>query len=135
MFVSYGKFWKNYVNFSDETSRRDFWRTVLADFIIQFLMFAIFVVVDMAFFGNTLLSALSNPSSTVDFSAMTITELVYWIVSTLYSLAKFIPSLSISVRRLHNIGKSGLNLFWIFLPIVGWIILLVFFCKRSVYED
>lgn len=49
----------------------------------------------------------------------------------IYSLAVFIPSLAVSVRRLHDIGKSG----WMFLitliPIVGAIWLLVLLVRES----
>ena len=47
------------------------------------------------------------------------------------SLALFIPGLAVGVRRLHDIGKSGWNLLLIFIPLVGFIILLVWFCKDS----
>jgi len=39
----------------------------------------------------------------------------------LYALAVFIPGLAVSVRRLHDIGKSG---WWVFIgliPLVGWL--------------
>jgi uncharacterized membrane protein YhaH (DUF805 family) len=42
-------------------------------------------------------------------------------LSYAYSLAVFIPGLAVSVRRLHDIGKSG---WWIFInlvPLIGWI--------------
>jgi len=40
-------------------------------------------------------------------------------VSGLLSLALLIPGLAVSVRRLHDIGKSGWNLLWAFLPLIG----------------
>lgn len=52
-------------------------------------------------------------------------------LENLWSLATFIPSLAITFRRLHDTGKSGANVFWIFLPIVGWIILIVALVKDS----
>lgn len=52
-------------------------------------------------------------------------------LENLWSLATLIPSLAISFRRLHDTGKSGANLFWIFLPVIGWIILLVALVKDS----
>ena len=49
----------------------------------------------------------------------------------IFSLVTLLPSLAVSVRRLHDIGKSGWNLLWGFLPIIGWIVLLVYFCTDS----
>ena len=52
-------------------------------------------------------------------------------VSNLWSLATLIPTLAIGSRRLHDTGRSGKNLFWLLLPIVGWIILLVYVLEES----
>ena len=52
-------------------------------------------------------------------------------VSSLISLALLVPGLGICWRRLHDIGKSGTWYFIIFVPIVGAILLLVWFCQDS----
>ena len=46
-------------------------------------------------------------------------------------LAFFIPGLALNVRRLHDIGKTGWNLLFAFIPLAGPIILLVFYCQKS----
>ena len=46
-------------------------------------------------------------------------------------LILLIPSISVSVRRLHDIGKSGWWLLLGFIPIAGPIVLLVWFCTDS----
>ena len=53
------------------------------------------------------------------------------ILEDLYSLAVLIPSLAVSVRRLHDIGKSGWNLLLVLIPFIGAIILLVWMCEDS----
>lgn len=53
------------------------------------------------------------------------------IVGYLILLATIIPSLAVGARRLHDIDKSGwLQLIGI-IPIVGWIILIVWFATDS----
>jgi uncharacterized membrane protein YhaH (DUF805 family) len=37
-----------------------------------------------------------------------------------------LPSITVSVRRLHDIGRSAWSLLWILLPIIGWIVLIVY---------
>jgi uncharacterized membrane protein YhaH (DUF805 family) len=49
----------------------------------------------------------------------------------LYALFIFFPSISISVRRLHDIGKSGWWYFILFIPIVGLIVFLCFMLLNS----
>ena len=46
-------------------------------------------------------------------------------------VATFIPALAVSVRRLHDIGRSGWWLLIAFIPVVGIIILIVWACKRG----
>lgn len=40
------------------------------------------------------------------------------LIGVIYSLIAFIPSLSVTIRRLHDVNKSGWNLLWIF-TIIG----------------
>ncbi len=51
--------------------------------------------------------------------------------SNLWTFATLVPSLAIGARRLHDTGRSGKNLWWLVLPIVGWIILVVYFIEDS----
>lgn len=57
------------------------------------------------------------------------------IVSGIVSLAFLLPSLGLCVHRLHDIGKSGWWWLLVFIPIVGAIILIVWFCKDSQPAD
>jgi uncharacterized membrane protein YhaH (DUF805 family) len=37
-----------------------------------------------------------------------------------------LPAITVTVRRLHDIGKSAWALLWILVPIIGWILLIVY---------
>ncbi|MDE6787482.1 MAG: DUF805 domain-containing protein, partial [Muribaculaceae bacterium] len=56
------------------------------------------------------------------------------IASSVVGLALILPNLGLDVRRLHDIGKSGWWIFISLVPIVGWILLLVWDCKDSQME-
>lgn len=43
--------------------------------------------------------------------------------------------LSVSVRRLHDINKSGWNMLWFLLPLIGVIILLIYWLKESTSDN
>lgn len=43
--------------------------------------------------------------------------------------ATLVPSFCLTARRLHDTGRSNWNICWSFLPIAGFIILLVFLCQ------
>lgn len=53
------------------------------------------------------------------------------ILSLIFSLAVLLPSLAVSWRRLHDIGKAGGWWFLGLIPIIGQIILLVWYCTKS----
>lgn len=53
------------------------------------------------------------------------------LLTGLYSIAVFIPSLAVTVRRLHDTGRSGWWLLLMFIPLIGPIILLVFLLTDS----
>ena len=50
-------------------------------------------------------------------------------LGSLYSLIVFIPSLSVTVRRLHDTDHSGWSMLIGLIPLVGWIILIVWLAK------
>jgi uncharacterized membrane protein YhaH (DUF805 family) len=49
----------------------------------------------------------------------------------IYSLAVLVPSIAVGVRRLHDIGKTGWLLLIAIIPVLGWILLLVWLAKDS----
>ncbi len=53
------------------------------------------------------------------------------VLSFIYMLGVLLPSLGVAIRRLHDTDRSGWWLLLIFLPIIGPIVLLVFFVLDS----
>ncbi len=53
------------------------------------------------------------------------------ILSTLYSLAVLLPSIGVSIRRLHDTGRTGWWLLIGLIPLLGLIILLVFMAQEG----
>ncbi len=102
---------KNYVNFDGRATRSQFWLYILMYFVL--LSLAIF------------LDALFN---------LPITNRGYGILEAVFLLGHMLPNLSIQVRRLRDIDKSG---WWVLLwlvPVAGWITLIVFNCLPSKAE-
>lgn len=56
-------------------------------------------------------------------------------ISWVWSLATLIPGIAICFRRLHDVGKSGWWYLLNLIPLVGQIILIVWFCKDSAEEN
>ncbi|MDF7666154.1 DUF805 domain-containing protein [Bifidobacterium sp. ESL0745] len=93
------RFFLKYVKFSGRASRSEYWWAVLFLFIVAIVL----NFIDQALFQKN-----------------------HTILDTIWSLAIFVPSISIAVRRLHDSNKSG---WWLLLPIglivVGTVILIV----------
>lgn len=51
--------------------------------------------------------------------------------SPLASLGLLLPNLGVSVRRLHDIGKSWKWILLIFIPVLGWIYLIYLYIQPS----
>lgn len=53
------------------------------------------------------------------------------VLSSIYSLAVLLPAIGVSIRRLHDTGKRGWWLLLHFIPVIGTIILIIFFVQDS----
>lgn len=99
---------KNYAKFTGRARRREYWMFFLINFVIAFLLGMV----------DGLLGT---------FNA----EAQVGLLGTLYSLFVLIPSIALSVRRLHDIGRTGWWLLIAFIPFIGAIVLLIFFVLDS----
>lgn len=92
---------KKYLDFGGRARRKEYWMFVLFNILITVIL--------------GILAALINVP----------------IISVIYSLAIIIPSLAVTVRRLHDIDKSGFWIFIDFVPIIGGIWLLILLCTEG----
>lgn len=53
------------------------------------------------------------------------------ILGGIFSLATLIPSLAVSVRRMHDVARSGWWLLIVLVPIIGALVLLYWFVQRG----
>ena len=56
-------------------------------------------------------------------------------LSWIWTLAVLVPSIAMCVRRLHDTGRSGWYYLFILLPVVGQILLIIWFCGDSTGEN
>ena len=56
---------------------------------------------------------------------------IFWVLYVIYGLALLVPSIAVTIRRLHDTDKSGWFILIGLIPFVGGIILLVFMCIDS----
>ena len=120
-------FTKHYADFSGRARRSEYWGTVLFNVIAQVVLSIVLVAVLVIWFSSTEMNA--------DVSVVRLSLIMIKAVRSLYNLIWLLPGLAVAVRRLHDIGKSGWNLLWILLPIVGAIMLIYWYCQDSQPEE
>ncbi|GLZ50250.1 hypothetical protein Acsp06_64350 [Actinomycetospora sp. NBRC 106375] len=108
----YLKVLKQYADFSGRARRTEFWMFVLFNAIAYIVLALIDVLIGTASFTST--------GTGFSFGG--------GLLSGLYSLGVLIPSLAVAVRRLHDTDRTGWWLLIGLVPIVGGIVLLVFYC-------
>ena len=111
------------VNFKDRTSRSGYWYAVLMTLIIYISYTFIFLV--FAFL-------LEDCGYSYEFDDLLS---FFGLIFIIFTILNIIPSISIVVRRLHDINESGGLYFLMFIPYIGSIIILVFMCLNSVNEN
>ena len=109
----YLKVLKQYADFEGRARRTEYWMYTLVNF---------FVIITLA-----LLDSLVG----ISFAE----GMPYGYLTLLYSLAVFIPSIAVTVRRLHDIGKSGWWYLVGLIPLIGGIWLLILFVTESMPQE
>jgi uncharacterized membrane protein YhaH (DUF805 family) len=92
-----------YLEFSGRARRKELWTFILVNFVISISLSVLDSIIGMG----------------IGF------------IGTLFGLAMIIPSISVGVRRLHDIGKEGLWILVGLIPFIGWIILIYFYVQDS----
>ena len=108
----YLKVLKNYTGFEGRARRKEYWMFFLINIIISIVL----VIIDSK-------TGLINQ------------EVGYGLFSGIYTLGVLLPSIAVSMRRLHDTGRSGWWLLISFIPLIGIIVLFVFMVLDSQVED
>ncbi|EJF5835560.1 DUF805 domain-containing protein [Salmonella enterica] len=98
----------DYFNFHDRSTRREYWWFTFFNLLFYFII-NIAVMIVNNFIRIELLTS----------------------ISLAYAFLTVIPAIAVGVRRLHDIGRSGWYILLGIIPVIGAIILILFFCIDS----
>jgi uncharacterized membrane protein YhaH (DUF805 family) len=93
-----------YVTFSGRARRAEYWWFILASILVSIVLGIIDALLGLGEIG---------------------------LLGGLWSLGVFLPSLAVGARRLHDTDRSAWWLLITLLPLIGWIVLIVFFSTRG----
>ena len=94
---------KKYVEFSGRARRKEYWMF----FLFNFIAAAIACVIDVMIFGGV------------------------GVVYGLYILGVLLPSLGVTVRRLHDTGRTGWWVLAMLIPVIGFFVWIIFMVLDS----
>ena len=104
----YIKVLKQYFDFKGRARRKEYWMFALINVVFSIIL------------------------SLLDMGVGTYSDLYgTGLFSSVYSLLILIPSISVSVRRLHDTDHSGWWLFLLLIPLLGALIIIVVMCFDS----
>ncbi len=108
-------FWTRAFDYKGTSSRSEFWWGVLGNALIMVALLALLII------SLTCFSAPIN-----NFSVIMI------VLFSLFCIAEFVPSITLIIRRMHDIGRSGFFLFVLFIPVLGFIWYIYLVTRRGV---
>ncbi|GGM23783.1 DUF805 domain-containing protein [Promicromonospora citrea] len=114
-----------YAVFSGRARRSEYWWYTLAYAIVSAVLYAVLVLPGYTAYLTATMEWSMAGDPAAPLPAMPGSLMVGYAVTSIFALALLLPSLGVTVRRLHDTGRSG---FWVFLglvPVVGAIILIV----------
>lgn len=125
---------KKYLTFTGRASRAEFWSFVLFCFIFRWSLNVLFPSIhtwemfpwssypDLFDFNWVDFFKWDYPEGSSFFGSL---------ISSAYALTMFLPSLAVTVRRLHDTNHSPWWLLLLLLPVAGWIIILIFMTQEG----
>jgi uncharacterized membrane protein YhaH (DUF805 family) len=111
-----------YVTFRGRAARSEFWFFWLFSFLVLIVSTILDGILGTGF-------TMINPATGLEQS------MGYGYVYLIAALALLLPSLAAAVRRLHDTNRSGWWLLIALIPLIGAIVLLVWYCTKGTPGD
>lgn len=125
---------KHYADFKGRARRKEYWSFYLLNSIIPTILYIPMIIGldNMTYsysYSDFYLEEYINSERIIPSMDMLFTVSI--ILISIYYLVTLLPSLAVSVRRLHDINKDWDNIFIGFIPFIGAIILLIWSLKEG----
>jgi len=114
---------RKYAVFQGRAPRSEFWWWALFQTVIGL----VFLSLDMPYYSQCAVQLLSSGTWPTPDAAQTIVDRL----SDLFDLVTLLPTITVTVRRLHDIGKSGWWFWFGFVPLAGQILLLLWNARHG----
>ena len=106
----YTAVFRKYAVFEGRSGRSEYWWFALCNALVEFALY---------FVAGLAIAVLGNAAKVLS------------VFPAIYVFAALVPSIAVTVRRLHDTGRSGWWILISLVPVVGVIVLLVFLALES----
>ncbi len=97
----------NYIGFNGRARRTEYWMFIVVNMVFTFVLGVTDRLIGWQLVGES------------------------GVLTTLYGVFIFLPWWAVQFRRLHDTDRSAWWLLLIIIPVVGWIIIILFNCQRG----
>ncbi|MGL5698126.1 MAG: DUF805 domain-containing protein [Kluyvera sp.] len=102
---------RNYIGFGGRARRKEYWMFVLVNVILTLVLGVVDKILGWQRAGGE------------------------GVLTTLYGILVFLPGLAVQFRRLHDTNRSAWWLLLLIIPLVGWLVILIFNCQAGTPGD
>ena len=118
----------NYATFKGRAARSEFWWFYLFYVVVAIVLTVIDALLGWQYGSSTFDVTMNGELTKYTFGGA-------GILTSIFGLVSLLPMLAVMARRLHDAGHSGLWIIWgyllAFVCLIGFIILVVFWCQKS----
>lgn len=108
IFKAYINGWKNWRRFDGRTRRRDYWGFVICNWLVIILLYASIIVGSFFDIGG-----------------------LFVVLTVIYVLLAIVPTIAITIRRLHDTNHSALYYLVSFVPVIGNLWFFILMCTEG----
>ena len=119
-----------YATFTGRSSRSEFWWWILFEWLTRSFLGFIYTMTMLAIIVPKADALKDQAEASVQALLGAIFNPMYFVLLA-WSLALLLPSLAVTVRRFHDIGRSGWFVLLTFIPVVGTILMILFLVEES----
>ena len=121
---SYIQPYKNYFQLSGRSGRKEYWTFFFVNFFITLLLMAVFV-------AGLYMEPGAIENGVKQLESFPLISLISIGIFSVFCLVLTIPNITLSVRRLHDINKSGWFFFINIVPFIGPIVFFIFMLLKG----
>ena len=107
---------RRYAEFSGRSRRKEYWMFALLNLLVSVFIGLVALLLYTLDWSEEAMMTVMGP---------------LMVAGVIYSLIAFIPGIAVTIRRLHDTDRSGWNILWGLVPVIGTFMLLYFYVSEG----